>query len=148
MPSTFTSLDYHIVFSTKDREPIIATEWRARLHEYLGGCIKGLEGSPKGIGGTADHVHVLVGLRATHRLSDFMRELKKASSVWVHETIGEKKFAWQIGYGAFSVGPTAREGVRSYIASQEEHHRHKSFREELVEFLEKAEIAYEDRFLD
>ena len=148
MPSTFTSLDFHLVFSTKDREATIAAEWRPRLHEYLGGAINGLDRTAKGIGGTADHVHILVGLKATHRLSDFMRELKKASSVWVHETIGELKFAWQIGYGAFSVSPTARENVRAYIASQEAHHRHKSFREEFVEFLQKAGIEFEDRYLD
>ena len=95
-----------------------------------------------------DHVHLLVGLKATHRLADFMRELKKASSVWVHQEIGEKGFAWQEGYGAFTVSPNARDHVRAYIAGQEEHHRVRTFREELVELLERAGVEYEPKYLD
>lgn len=148
MPSTFLALHYHIVFSTKNRTPMIEEAWRDRLHEYLGGTVSGLGGTPQGIGGTADHVLLLVGLKATHCLADFMRELKKASSVWVHEEIGCKDFAWQEGYGAFTVSPTARPQVQKYIANQAEHHRGKSFREELVKFLEQAGVTYEDRYLD
>ena len=148
MPSTFLALHYHIVFSTKDRAPLIDATWRERLHEYLGGTVNGLGGFSQGIGGVADHVHLLVGLKATHCLADFMRELKKASSVWVHEKIKLGAFAWQEGYGAFTVSPTARASVRRYIANQEEHHRTKTFREELVEFLVKAGVAFEDRYLD
>ncbi len=81
MPSTYLSLHYHIVFSTKGREPAIVPSWRSRLHEYLGGTVNGLDGWTQGVGGTADHVHRLVGLKSTHRLADFMRELKKASSI-------------------------------------------------------------------
>ena len=136
------------MFSTKDRVPLIAPEWRERLHEYLGGTVGGLGGFVQGVGGVADHVHLLVGLKATHCLADFMRELKKASSVWVHEQIQQPEFAWQEGYGAFTVSPTARPQVQKYIANQTEHHRVKTFREELVEFLKKAGVKYEDRFLD
>jgi putative transposase len=96
----------------------------------------------------ADHVHLLVGLKATHCLADFMRELKKASSAWVHEEIGMQRFAWQEGYGAFTVSPSARSEVQSYIARQEVHHRNRTFREELVEFLEKAGVEYDSRYLD
>ena len=148
MPSTFLSLHYHIIFSTKNRLPLIDAAWRDRLHEYLGGTVSGLGGFPQGVGGMADHVHLLVGLKATHCLADFMRELKKASSVWVHEEIKLREFAWQEGYGAFTVSPPSRPQVQKYIANQAGHHRVKSFREELVEFLEKAGVAYEDRFLD
>ena len=148
MPSTYLSLHYHLVFSTKNREPAIATEWRARLHEYLGGTIRGLGGFPEGIGGVADHVHLLVGLKATHGLADVMRELKKASSAWLHEEIGLRAFAWQEGYAAFTVSATSREAVRHYIANQEEHHRIKSFQEELVEMLNKAGIEYDPKYLD
>jgi (p)ppGpp synthase/HD superfamily hydrolase len=77
-----------------------------------------------------------------------MRELKKASSIWVHVEIGDHRFAWQEGYGTFTVSPTARTGVQQYIANQEEHHRLKSFREELEEFLKQAGVPYEDRHLD
>src|SRR5450759_2705745 len=104
--------------------------WRARLHEYLGGTIVGLGGFPQGIGGVADHVHLLVGLKATHVLADVLRELKKASSVWVHGQIGLPSFAWQEGYAAFTLSATVRQAVREYIANQEEHHRVRSFREE------------------
>ena len=138
MASTYLSLHYHLVFSTKNREPLIAAAWRPRLHEYLGGTLRVLGGFPEGIGGVADHVHLLVGLKATHCLADVMRELKKTASVWVHEQIGLRSFAWQEGYAAFTVSATSRAAVRGYIARQEEHHRTKSFREELVEMLDKA----------
>src|SRR5437764_1350479 len=147
MPSTYLSLHFHLVFSTKNREPTIRDTWKARLHEYLGGTIRGLGGFPEGIGGMADHVHLLVGLKATHCLADVLRELKKASSAWVHEEIGDA-FAWQEGYAAFTVSATARPGVKNYIAHQEEHHRIKSFREELIEMLAKAQIEYDPRYLD
>jgi REP element-mobilizing transposase RayT len=148
MPSTYLSLHYHLVFSTKDRTPLIEPSWRNRLHEYLGGTAEGLKGFPQGVGGIADHVHLLVGLKATHCLADFMRELKKASSAWVHEEIGMQRFAWQEGYAAFTVSPSARPEVQSYIARQEVHHRNKTFREELVEMLEKARVEYDPRYLD
>jgi REP element-mobilizing transposase RayT len=148
MSSTYLSLHYHLVFGTKNREPLIAPEWRSRLHEYLGGTVSGLGGFPQGIGGVADHVHLLVGLRATHCLCDVLRELKKASSIWVHEAIHLPSFAWQEGYAAFTVSATARESVRRYIANQEEHHRVKSFREELIAMLNKAGIEYDPKYLD
>ncbi len=148
MPSTYLSLHYHLVFATKNRQPTISVDWRSRLHEYLGGTITGLGGFPQGIGGVADHVHLLVGLKATHCLADVLRELKKASSIWIHKDIGVQEFAWQEGYAAFSVSATARNGVRNYIANQEEHHRVRSFREELVAMLEKAGIEYDSKYMD
>ena len=148
MSSTYVSLHYHLVFSTKNRQRFISDKWRERLHEYLGGTVSGLQGIPQGVGGTDDHVHLLVSLRSTHCLADFMRELKKSTSSWVHEEIGMAKFAWQEGYGAFTVSPTARTGVKQYIANQEEHHRQRSFKEELIYLLEQAEIKYEPKWLD
>ena len=149
MPSTFLALHYHLVFSTKDRAPIIESAWRDRLHEYLGGTVNGLGGFCQGVGGVNDHVHLLVGLKATHCLADFMRELKKASTSWVHEHVEHGgKFAWQGGYAAFTVSATSRDAVKEYIAGQEEHHRVKSFREEFVAMLEKAGIVYDPRYLD
>ena len=148
MPSTYLSLHYHVVFSTKDRAPLIEPSWRNRLHEYLGGTVEGLKGFPEKVDGMADHVHLLISLKATHCLADFMRELKKASSAWVHEEIGMQRFAWQDGYAAFTVSPSARSEVQSYIARQEVHHRNRTFREELVEFLEKAGVDYDSRYLD
>ena len=148
MSSNYLSLHYHIVFGTKDRVPLINAEWRDRLHEYLGGTVRGLGGFPEGVGGVIDHVHLLVGLKATHCLADFMRELKKASSVWVHDEIRLDSFAWQAGYAAFTVSATARDAVKTYIANQEEHHRVKSFREELIEMLERTGVEYDPKYLD
>ena len=148
MPSTYLSLHYHIVFSTKDRVPIIDSAWRSRLHEYLGGTIRGLGAVPEEIGGVGDHVHLLTGLKATHCLADVMRELKKAAAMWVHEELRIPHFAWQEGYAAFTVSATACESVRRYIANQEEHHRGRSFRDEVIEMLEKAGVVYDQKYLD
>jgi putative transposase len=148
MPSTYLSLHFHLVFSTKSRQATIAPEWRSRLHDYLGGTVRGLGGYSERVGGVADHIHLLVGLKATHCLADFMRELKKASSAWVHEEIGLRSFAWQEGYAAFTVSATAHKAVQHYIDSQEDHHRVKSFREELIEMLNKAGIEYDPKYLD
>jgi putative transposase len=148
MPSTYLSLHYHLVFSTKGRIPFIKDAWIGDLHSYLGGMVSGLGGFPQGIGGVSDHVHLFVGLKATHCLADFLRELKKSATTWVHENVGDLEFAWQEGYSAFTVGATYRDAVKHYIANQAEHHRVKPFREELIEMLRRAEIEFEDRFLD
>ena len=148
MSSTYLSLHYHLVFSTKHRLPQIREQIQASLHEYLGGTVRGLDAFPQGVGGVADHVHLLVGLKATHRLCDFLRELKKASSTWMQTEGGEPNFAWQEGYAAFTVSATSRDGVKRYIANQAEHHRQKTFREELIELLEKAGIEYDEKYLD
>ncbi len=146
--STFTSLHYHFVFSTKNRETSIKPSWRSQLHEYLGGTVRGLDGFPQGIGGVEDHVHLLVGLKPTNCISDFMRELKKSASTWVHQEVGDSGFAWQVGYAAFSVSATARKGVKAYIANQEEHHRKQTFREELEDLLKRAGVDYDPKYLD
>ncbi len=148
MASTYLSLHYHLVFSTRDRAPLITPPLLPRLHEYLGGTVRGLGGFPQGIGGVADHVHLLVGLKATHCLADFMRELKKASSVWMHDEAGLAEFAWQEGYAAFTVSATACKAAQRYIANQAAHHRRHSFREELIELLQRAEVEYEEKYLD
>ena len=148
MASTYLSLHYHLVFATKHREAVIAPEWRSRMHEYLGGTISGLGGFSQGVGGVADHVHLLVGLKATHCLADVVRELKKASSAWVHEQIGLRTFGWQEGYAAFTVSAPARPAVQQYIANQEEHHRARSSRDELLDMLAKAGIEYDPRYFE
>jgi REP element-mobilizing transposase RayT len=96
----------------------------------------------------ADHVHLLAGLKATHCLADILREIKKASSVWVRDEIGATDFAWQEGYAAFTVSPTARTAIAKYIDNQEAHHRGRSYREELKAMLKRAGVAYDPRYLD
>ena len=147
MPSTHLSLNFHVIFSTYNRIPEIAEKWRPDLHAYLGGCVRGVGGEPLMIGGIADHVHLLIRLRATHCLADVLRDVKKGSSYWVHESQERRRFAWQDGYGAFTVSPSRIAAVCSYIQNQEEHHRKKNFQEEYLEFLRESGIKYDGRYL-
>jgi REP element-mobilizing transposase RayT len=147
MASTHLSLHYHIIFSTKDRAPTIAPAWRDRLHAYMGGVIKNVEGVPEAIGGVEDHVHVLIGLRATARLSDVVRDLKAVSSRWVHDEAGDRGFRWQEGYGAFTVSASQLEAVKDYIAGQEAHHQRRTFQEEYLELLKRSGVKYDERFI-
>lgn len=147
MSSTHLSLHYHLIFSTKNRHPFIGEDWRGRLHAFLGGAVRSLGGVPEAVGGTRDHVHLLAGLRANHMLADVLRDIKSASSRWVHDTVGVRDFAWQDGYGAFTVSASLNDRVRSYIARQELHHRKKTFQEEYVEFLKQSGVEYDERFL-
>lgn len=141
-----TNLLYHIVFATKERTPLITTEFRPRVHEYLGGIIRGLDGVPIEINGTADHVHLLARLRPTISLSEFMSKLKSSSSGWAkRETRG--RFAWQARFAAFTVSESQVERVRLYIQNQEEHHRRHSFKDEFILMLKANRIAFDDAHL-
>jgi putative transposase len=147
-PVFWLNLNYHLVFSTKGREPVIAAAWRSKLHGYFRGVVEGLGGQCEIVGGADDHVHLLVRLNAMHRLADVMRELKKASSAWVREDRAQRGFAWQEGYAAFTVSASGMDEVRRYIENQEEHHRERSFREELVIMLKRSGVKYDERYLD
>ena len=126
---------------------MIATTWRDNLHAYLGGVVKGINGVPLAIGGIDDHVHLLVGLRATHRLDYVLRDIKADSSSWVHTVVGQKKFEWQRGYLGLTVSPSQIEHVRAYVLNQEAHHRRKSFNEEYLELLKLSGIEYDERYV-
>jgi putative transposase len=147
MPSTHLSLHYHLIFSTKDRFPVIAKDWRNQLHAFLGGEVRKIDGIAETIGGTNDHVHLLVGLRATHRLCDVLEDIKSGSSKWVHEEFGVSKFAWQVGYGAFTVSASKIGVVKNYIDNQEEHHKVKTFQEEYRWFLEESGVEFNEKYL-
>ena len=147
MSSTHLSLHYHIVFGTKNHEPLIHTAWRRELHAYLGGIVRTANGIAESVGGVSDHVHLLIGLRVTHRLADVLRELKAVSSGWVHNEIGMRAFAWQEGYGAFTVSASQRDAVRHYIEQQTEHHRTRTFREEYLELLCRSGVEFDERYL-
>ena len=127
---------------------MISALWRSKFHNYLGGVVRGLGGVPEGIGGIADHVHLLVSLRASHCVADFVREIKKSSSLWIRETEGQGKFKWQEGYAAFTVSASALKRVQAYIAGQETRHKKKTFREELIEFLTRSGIQFDEQYLD
>jgi len=147
MGSSFISLHYHIVFSTRRRERLIHLDWISSLHEYLGGTVRGLGGVPTAIGGVEAHVHLLVSLKSTSALSDFVRELKKASSVWA-ATRHCREFAWQEGYAAFTVSASLQGKVRQYIETQDEHHRKLEFMDELKKLLDKHGVQYEPKYLE
>jgi putative transposase len=145
MGSTYHNLRFHWVCSTKERRPFIQETWMPQFHEYLGGTIRGLEGVPLSIGGVADHVHALIGLKPVHCLSDFVRELKKATSVWASQH-HEACFEWQEGYSVFSVSYSQCERVERYIARQGEHHRRRGFLEELTDLLRKHAVEFDPKY--
>ena len=148
MGRTYTQLLNHIVFSTKDRAPLLTPDLRTRLFPYMGGIVRNLDGVALSINGVADHVHVLASLPATAALSDLVGKLKANSSKWVHETLPEHAtFRWQLGYAAFSVSSSQKETVLKYIAGQQEHHRAMSFQDELLAFLKRHEIEYDERYV-
>ncbi len=113
----------------------------------MGGIVKDMNGIPETIGGVEDHVHMLVGLRATHRLADVLKEIKASSSKWVHQELKKPLFSWQEGYGAFTVSASQIDVVKNYINNQEEHHRKKTFQEEYLEFLKAYDVEYDEKYL-
>jgi putative transposase len=148
MPQSYTCLHYHLVFSTKNRTPTITPAIRPRLWEYLGGIVRGEKGIPIQIGGTDDHVHLLVTLRQQPALSDFLRALKAGSSGWVHDTFPDAGgFCWQTGYGAFTVSHSAIDVVKGYIANQEQHHKKLTFQDEFRALLVKHGIEFDEKYL-
>ncbi|MEO6726377.1 MAG: IS200/IS605 family transposase [Blastocatellia bacterium] len=148
MSDSYTNLLYHLVFSTKDRQPLITGIHQPRLYEYIGGTIRGLGGISLGINGTEDHVHILAKLRPDKALSDVLRDLKANASGWMHDVFPDlKDFSWQRGYGAFTVSASNATKVKEYIARQKEHHQKQSFRDEFIAFLKANGVEYDERYL-
>lgn len=148
MPQSFACLHYHIVFSTKNRRPLIDDDLKQRLYDYVGGILRRHEGILLAAGGTADHVHLLAGIHRTVAVADAVRTIKGNASKWVHETFPDRRaFGWQDGYGAFTVSWSNIDAIKAYLARQEEHHRKRSFEEEFVELLERHGVAYDERYL-
>lgn len=148
MPGTFHNLRFHLVFSTKHREPWLTDDIRPRVHDYLGGIIRGERGQPLEVGGVADHVHVLFSWRTDEALSVLARNLKANSSKWIHEMFPTlAQFRWQEGYAIFSVSESQSEKVRRYIRNQPEHHRAKTFKEELLALLRAHNVEFDERYL-
>ncbi|MBM3980168.1 MAG: IS200/IS605 family transposase [Planctomycetes bacterium] len=148
MPQSYTSLHYHLVFSTKNRVRAITADIEPRLWEYMGGIVRDLGGTPIEIGGIEDHVHLLVTLRQDRALMDVVREIKAGSSGWVHETFAVAgAFWWQDGYGAFTVSRSKRDTVAAYIANQEQHHKKRTFEAEFRRLLERHEVAFKEEYL-
>lgn len=147
MSQSFIKLSYHIVFATKHRAPVLTKEIRPRLHEYCGGITRNLQGVLLEIGGVEDHVHALVGLSQNIKLAEFVQKLKANSSRWLNET-HFSDFAWQTGYGAFTVSESQIEKVRAYIRNQEAHHgKQGGFENEFENLLKAHGVEYNRDFL-
>jgi len=146
MSHTSGNILLHFIFSTDGRCPSIKIEFRDDLFAYLGGIIREINSTAMIINGTADHVHMLMRARPAHSASEIMRIVKTNSSKWVREK-HSSSFAWQRGYGVFSVSESSVPEVTKYIADQEEHHKKHSFQEEFVAFLKKNHVEYDPRYI-
>ena len=136
MSHSFCNLLYHIVFSTKDRQPWLEADMPARLYSYLGGIVREHGGIPIVINGMPDHVHLLVKLGQDEALSYVVRALKSISSRWIREQLPSlASFEWQTGYGAFTVSESQAPRVEQYILNQEQHHRERPFQHEFMALL-------------
>jgi REP element-mobilizing transposase RayT len=148
MAQSLAQIYVHIVFSTKERYAFIETDIETQLYAYMAGIIKQMNGIPCLINGTADHVHILSTLPRTVTLAKYIEEIKRPSSRWLKTKGGMyEKFAWQNGYGAFSVSSSKIDAVKRYIGGQKEHHRTMAFKEEFLEFLRKYNVEYDERYL-
>ena len=145
MASTLTQILLHVIFSTKNRVPLIPAEREADLYSYIGGICRYRDCVLMEMNGTADHVHMLLSLSKTIALSDLMLNVKRESSKWMGESY--PNFEWQDGYFAFSIGASQVGAVRSYIAGQKEHHKAVDFRDEVRAFLRKYEIDWDERYI-
>jgi putative transposase len=148
MAHTFSSILVHAVFSTSGRLPLLGDAIRLEMHAYLGGILRGLEAVPIVVGGTADHVHLLARLPTDLAVADCLRVVKANSSRWAKERwAGRRVFAWQRGYGAFSVSESRRGAVIRYIQDQEQHHRRISFQEEFLKLLTNHGVEFDERYI-
>ena len=148
MANTYTSLLYHVVFSTKNRERWIKPGIEERVWAYLGGIAREHDMVAQQIGGIEDHVHLVLGMRASMGLSKAVQLLKGASSKWMNETFPELRgFAWQDGYGAFTVSKSQLEAAIEYVVHQREHHGMRTFQEEYRAMLELHDIKFDERYV-
>ena len=148
MPQSLARILVHLIFSTKNREPFLRDDVRPELHKYIPGILKGLDSPTISVASTRYHVHVLFSLSKNEPLIRIVEEVKKRSSKWV-KTKGAAyaKFAWQSGYGAFSVSPSRLREAEAYLENQPEHHRVRTFQEEFREFLERHNVPYDEKHI-
>ncbi len=148
MPHSYVSNLVHYIFSTKERFPFIDSELEKDLWPYLGGIARKNRMQAVAIGGVADHIHILLSLPSTLSVAHAIQLIKGGSSKWIHDSFRRlKKFEWQDGYGAFSIGASQVKAVTNYINNQKEHHRTRTFQEEFIEFLEHYGVEYDRRYI-
>ena len=146
MPQSLARVLIHLVFSTKNRDPLIPAAVRDELHAYIGAVLKGLDCPSIRVGGTNDHVHILYSLARTRTLASITEKVKTASSKWIKHRDGSP-FAWQTGYGAFSVSEANLRSVSRYIERQPAHHARYTYQDELRDFLRRSHLEYDERYL-
>jgi len=145
---TFTQLTVHAVFSTKNRRDLIPDALAKRIHGYMATTLNERFGFTREIGGTPNHVHILFDIRQVECVADCMEVVKSVSSGWIHDTFPElRDFAWQEGYGAFSVSASSIRRVKDYILGQAQHHQDRSFEDEFKALLKRHGIEYDERYL-
>ena len=148
MANTYTCLNYHVIFSTKNREPWLIPDIEHRIWEFIGGIARAHRMTALQVGGVEDHIHALVNAPPTIAPSQIAQYLKGDSSKWIHEEFPTlRNFWWQDGYAAFTVSKSNIPRVISYIQNQREHHRQKTFQEEYLDFLRENGIEYDERYL-
>ena len=148
MAGKYLSLLVHFTWSTAGREPWIEPPIREDLYSFIGGIMNNKNARLISAGGVFDHIHLYASLPSTISVADFVNVVKSNSSRWIHESFSRlRNFAWQEGYGAFSVSKSEQQKVVKYIANQEHHHRTRTFKEELIKLLDKHEIEYDERYL-
>ena len=148
MPGTYSQLLLHVVFSTKERKPWITDDVADRLYPYIGGIVRAEKGVLYDVGGVEDHLHLYLRWRPDGSVSDLMRTVKSRSSKWVHDTFPQLgAFAWQEGYGVFSVSKSQEEAVKKYIAGQAEHHQKEDFKSELLRILRAHGVEFDEKYV-
>jgi putative transposase len=148
MSQSLAKVYLHVVFSTKNRAPLLADSWRDELFQVLGGSANNLGCQSLIVGGHCDHVHQLLILGRTISIADAVGKIKSTSSLWVNQTRGlPAPFQWQGGYAAFSVSQSTVEAVREYIRQQPEHHKQQNFQDELRQWLRRYEIQWDERYV-
>jgi len=149
MGSTYTQIFYHIVFTTKERRPVLAKERREDLFRYVWGIIKNKQSHLYRIGGVEDHIHILTSLHPTVALAAFVKAIKVGSNEWIKENRVFPDFThWQDGYSAFTQSQHEKDRLIEYIKGQEEHHKKESFRDELRRLLKEAGIEFDEKYLE
>ena len=148
MAQSLSCILIHLIFSTKMRQPLIPSDVKQELHSYMAGISRSQDAFVHEIGWTEDHTHLLVSLPRTLCLSKLIEEIKRGSSKWI-KTKGEqyRLFAWQNGYGAFSIGQSNYDALRRYIQNQVEHHKKVSFQDEFRSFLKKYKVPYDEKYV-
>lgn len=148
MAGTFSQIYIQYVFAVKGRENLLQKPWREEIFKYIAGIIKEKNQKSIIVNGVADHVHVFVGLKPSMNISDLVRDIKNNSSKFINEQkFLRGKFSWQEGYGVFSYSHSQIDNVYRYILRQEEHHQQKTFKEEYLDFLQKFQVEYDEKYL-